>query len=274
MARSTPAQDEAQGPWRNRILGSGMEDPTQLLANPRNWRTHPMRQRMFMRGALKEIGWVQQVIVNQRTGRVVDGHLRIEEAISAHAPTVPVLYVDLSEEEEGIVLATLDPLGALAGQSDERLQELLAEVHVEDDALERMLASMARRHEETYTDKVAVLRYEPQEDTPPVGSLRDETKASELRTAILADEDLEPAVREFLLAAAGRHTVFDYAHIAAFYAAAPANVQRHMEASALVIIDLEDAIRDGYVRFASAMEILTAEQDAEGSGEEDDDGEP
>lgn len=55
-------------PWRNRILGSGTEDPTQLLANPRNWRTHPGPQRDALRGSLATVGWVQQVIVNQRTG--------------------------------------------------------------------------------------------------------------------------------------------------------------------------------------------------------------
>ena len=28
----------AATPWRSRIVGSGEEDPAQLLANPRNWR--------------------------------------------------------------------------------------------------------------------------------------------------------------------------------------------------------------------------------------------
>ena len=35
---------EASAPWRSRIVGSGTEEPTQLLANPRNWRTHPKAQ--------------------------------------------------------------------------------------------------------------------------------------------------------------------------------------------------------------------------------------
>ena len=40
-------------------------------------------------------------------------------AISRGEPTVPVLYVDLAPEEEALVLATLDPIGAMAGR-DER----------------------------------------------------------------------------------------------------------------------------------------------------------
>ena len=30
--------------WRNRIVGTSLEPPDQLVANPRNWRTHPGRR--------------------------------------------------------------------------------------------------------------------------------------------------------------------------------------------------------------------------------------
>jgi len=66
-------------------------------------------------------------------------------------------------------------------------------------------------------------------------------------------------VRDFLLAAAARHTVFDYGQIAEFYAAQPARVQRLMEASALVILDVDDAIANGFVRLMSTVEALEAE---------------
>ena len=131
------------GTWRNRILGSGEEAPDQLAANPRNWRTHPKAQRKALRGSLDMVGWVQQVIVNRRTGNVVDGHARIEEALSRNEPTIPVLYVDLSAEEEALVLATLDPIAAMAESDDERLRALLAEVAVDDDGLAALLADLA-----------------------------------------------------------------------------------------------------------------------------------
>ena len=130
------------GTWRNRILGSGEEAPDQLAANPRNWRTHPAAQRKALRGSLATIGWVQQVIVNRRTGNVVDGHARIEEALSRNEPAVPVLYVDLSPEEEAIVLATLDPIGAMAEADDARLRDLLADVAVDDEGLAELLKTL------------------------------------------------------------------------------------------------------------------------------------
>ena len=100
--------------WRSRITGTGSEAPDQLLANPANYRVRPKAQREALAGVLDEVGWVQNVVVNQRTGHVVDGHLRVALAISRSEPSVPVLFVDLSEDEERLVLASLDPLAAMA----------------------------------------------------------------------------------------------------------------------------------------------------------------
>ena len=122
-------------PWRSRITGSGEEAPGQLLANPANWRLHPKAQQDALAGALDQVGWVQQVMVNRRTGFDVDGHARVALALSRDEPTVPVLYVDLDPDEEALVVATLAPIGALAGRDDEKLRDLLAGITVDDTAL-------------------------------------------------------------------------------------------------------------------------------------------
>jgi DNA modification methylase len=110
--------------WRNRIVGHGEEDPEQLLANPRNWRIHPKAQQDALRGVLSTVGWVQDVIVNQRTGFVVDGHARVAMAISA-GERVPVVYVDLSEAEEALILATFDPISSMAAKDSEIFDDLV-----------------------------------------------------------------------------------------------------------------------------------------------------
>jgi DNA modification methylase len=132
-------------PWRNRIVGQGEEPPEQLLANPLNWRTHPKAQRAALVGSLDSVGWVQHVVKNQRTGHVVDGHARIEEAISRGAATVPVLYVDLDPEEEALVLATLDPIGAMATRDDAKLAELLAGISIDNEGLAALLGDLLPR---------------------------------------------------------------------------------------------------------------------------------
>lgn len=137
------AEQAGPAPWRNRIVGSGDADPAALTANPANWRTHPAAQRAALRGALAEVGWVQQVLVNQRTGLVVDGHARVEEAVARGEPTVPVLYVDLSPDEERMVLASLDPIGAMAERDEGRLETLLADLRSGDAGLQALLDSLA-----------------------------------------------------------------------------------------------------------------------------------
>ncbi len=83
--------------------------------------------------------------MNRRSGFVVDGHARVALALRRGEPSVPVLYVDLSPDEEALVLATLDPISAMAERDDEKLRELLADVHVDDDALLALLADLAGR---------------------------------------------------------------------------------------------------------------------------------
>ena len=132
MARKATAAKPVETPaahsaWRNRIIGYGLEEATQLLANPKNWRIHPQEQQQALGGVLAQVGWVQNVVVNQRTGFVVDGHLRVAMSISAQEK-VPVCYVDLSDEEEALVLATIDPITGMAGRDDELLTRLLSDI--------------------------------------------------------------------------------------------------------------------------------------------------
>lgn len=133
--------------WKNRIVGQGTEAPDQLLANPRNWRVHNDLQRSAIKGVLEEVGWVQNVIVNQRTGHIVDGHLRVSEAMKANASEVPVVYVDLTEEEEAKILATFDPISAMASTDQELLNGLLAEIETTSPGLQALLDSLAGEQE-------------------------------------------------------------------------------------------------------------------------------
>jgi predicted RNA binding protein with dsRBD fold (UPF0201 family) len=125
--------------WRNRIVSEGVERPDQLLANPANWRIHPKHQQDALSAVLDNVGWVQRVIVNRNTGHIVDGHLRVSLAISRNETEVPVVYVDLTEQEELAVLATIDPLSAMAATDSAKLAELLESVQIDDAALTAVL---------------------------------------------------------------------------------------------------------------------------------------
>src|SRR6185503_7929889 len=129
--------------YRNRIIGHGEESPDQLAANPRNWRTHPHGQEQALEGVLREVGWVDTVLVNKRTGFVCDGHLRVAHAITKGEKSVPVTYVDLNEDEEALVLASLDPIASLAATDSVQLNELLSEIKTAEPALMRLLSDLS-----------------------------------------------------------------------------------------------------------------------------------
>lgn len=130
--------------WQNRITRYSDEPPDQLLANPKNYRTHPGSQADALRGVLQDVGVVQNVLANERTGYLIDGHLRVMEALKSGQPTVPVTWVDLSEEEEALILASLDPLAAMAGTDAAQLDALLREVSTDSPALQQMLDELAQ----------------------------------------------------------------------------------------------------------------------------------
>lgn len=137
------AKKHSAAGWQNRIIGEGHEAPDQLLANPSNWRIHTHEQEAALATVLDKVGWVQRVIVNRTTGHVVDGHLRVAMAISKGEASVPVLYVDLSPEEEGLILATLDPIGAMAGTDGDKLKALLDDLPNMGADVDALLADIA-----------------------------------------------------------------------------------------------------------------------------------
>ena len=134
---------KAKSLWRNRIVGYSDEEPDQLLANPSNWRIHPAAQQNALSGVLKEVGLVQNVVANRTTGHLVDGHLRVMLAMRENQPVVPVTWVELSEEEEHLILASLDPLAAMATADAGALDALLSSVQSSEAGVQAMLAELA-----------------------------------------------------------------------------------------------------------------------------------
>jgi len=128
--------------WQSRIVGEGNEAPSDLLANPRNWRIHPRHQQDALESVLDRVGWVQRVIVNRRTGNLVDGHLRVSLALRREEATIPVTYVDLSADEEGLVLASLDPVAGMAATDADMLDSLLRELSEADAIPEELLSTL------------------------------------------------------------------------------------------------------------------------------------
>lgn len=100
---------------------------------------------------------------------------------------------------------------------------------------------------DAYTSKVDSPIYEPREEQPDINDLYDTGKYKELIKNI-KKSSISKHIKDFLIAAASRHIEFNYAYIADYYAHSDKKTQKLMEDSALIIIDFEKAIEQGYVK--------------------------
>lgn len=129
--------------WPSRITRLGKERVNQLLAHPNNARRHPARQRDALRASMNTLGIVSPVVVNERTGYVLDGHARIEEFLSRDEyAEIDVLYVDLSDQEEAQFLATFDYITYLAEFDKDILAGLLEEIDISAPGMDALVEDM------------------------------------------------------------------------------------------------------------------------------------
>ena len=243
-----------------------------LAVNPQNWRVHGDAQRTALQGVLERVGWSDALIAREDDNgglHLIDGHLR---ASLDDDQVVPVLVLDVDEDEAGVLLATLDPLAAMAESDEAMYADLLASIADEEGLLADVFTSMesalgtpgsgAEEPGDRYTRRIQGPVYEPTGEKPETDALYDSSKSETMKAEILA-ADVPDDVRTFLLSAAERHTVFNFAEIAEFYAHADNPVQELMERSALVIIDFDKAIENGYVQVTTTMGALADEDEVE-----------
>lgn len=128
---------------RDRIVELRRVRAGDLQENPRNWRRHPERQRRALADLLGEVGFADAILTHELEDgslEIIDGHLR--RSIDPEL-TVPVLVTDLDKAEADKLLASLDPLAALAESDGEALADLLASIDTRSEELRRLFADLA-----------------------------------------------------------------------------------------------------------------------------------
>lgn len=256
MAKKKTKNEPAR--WQSKIVGHDKVPATQLLANPFNHRKHPEKQRQVVAASIEELGFIKSVIVNRVTGHIVDGHERVMQALGVGDQTmIDVEYVELSPDDEKKALLILDASSELAEIDASQLDTLVSDCafdssFLNDFAKETLesIADLSTDDDSPYTRKIEAPVYVPRGDKPKVSELTDKEKyktlVDEIQNAGIEDQE----IKSFLLAAASRHIVFDFENIAEFYAHASKPIQQLMEKSALVVVDLDDAIANGYCQLS------------------------
>jgi hypothetical protein len=236
-----------------------------LVPYAKNSRTHSDEQIAQIAASIKEWGFTTAVLVDEKGG-IIAGHGRVLAARKLGIDTLPVMVATgWTEPQKRAYVIADNKLALNAGWDNELLKLELKDLDLKGFNLtltgfsldemaelfdESNLISEAQDSDNPYTAKINTPIYEPKGEKPELNDLYDTKKTTELITAI-SNSPLQEQEKQFLIAAASRHIVFDYSKIANFYAHSSKECQALMEDSALVIVDFDKAIENGLVRMTN-----------------------
>nr|DAI07979.1 MAG TPA: ParB protein [Caudoviricetes sp.] len=243
-----------------------------LRENPDNPQTVTEDEFGKLRDSMRRIhGFLRtRPLLVEEDGTIKCGNKRFRALVKNGVKVVPADYVrrlsDYTPEEvrEFILQDNLQ-------RGDWDVDKLLAQYSADElkalgGGFDELIAEFAARGAESefeYSSKIEAPQYNITGDNPELEELYDTEKADALAKEI-DEADVPKKVKAFLKVAAMRHVVFNFRNIAEYYAHADAKVQRLMEKSALVIIDFEDAIRNGFVIVSERMAALRGGDESEG----------
>lgn len=179
---------------------------------------------------------------------VLGGNMRLKALKSAGVFEVPIHQVKGWSDEQKKEFIIKDNLGygewdwdIVANEWDvQKLKDWGMDIPVFD------IESNQIDADENYTRKIEAPIYEPKGEKPKVKELVNIDKVNDLIKKI-ENSNIKKTDKEFLKLAAYRHYVFDYSKIANYYAHSDKDVQELMEDSALIIIDFNKAIENGFI---------------------------
>jgi hypothetical protein len=128
---------------RDRIKELRRVKASELIPNPANWRKHPQAQQDALRGILSEVGYADALLARELPDgslMLIDGHLRAE---TTPDQVLPVLVLDVDEDEANKLLLVIDPLAAMAEADTGKLDALMRDIDTGCEALQSMIAMMA-----------------------------------------------------------------------------------------------------------------------------------
>ncbi len=240
-----------------------------LVPYARNSRTHSPEQVAQIASSIREWGWTMPILIDE-TGGIIAGHGRVMAAQKLGIEDVPCMTATgWSEAKRRAYVIADNKLALNAGWDNEALKIEMKELDALDfdltltgfgldemaDLFDPPTPEAEQGLSENYSRKIEAPIYEITGDCPSIAQMMDRTKTETLQAEIERAK-LPDDVRAFLHFAAERHTVFNFRNIAEFYAHADADTQDLMERSALVIIDFDRAIEEGFVQLTEQVKSI------------------
>lgn len=197
---------------------------------------------------------------------IVAGHTRYKAAIELGLEEVPCIVADdLTPEQVKAFRLADNKVSEKAEWNFDLLNEELEDIttiDMEDFGFDLNLDDIDIEEENPYTTKINIPQYEIKGEEPELSELVDTTKTKELLKEIDKSNVTEEQ-KQFLREASQRHLGFNYSKIAEYYAHQDKEMQELMEKSALVIIDYDDAIKNGYAELKKEIDLIADGEEKE-----------
>lgn len=225
-----------------------------------NAKIHTAEQIEQIKQSIREFSFNDPIAI-WHENEVIEGHGRLLAVMEMpEIETVPVIRLDdLTDEQRRAYMLVHNQLTMNTDFDADLLNLELNDITDIDMSQFGFGEDVLEDKENPYTGEVKIPQYKVNGELVFVDELCNDEKVNEL-LAEIADSDVPDNIKNFLAKAAQRHRVFDYRKIAEYYARADKNVQILMEKSALVIIDYNDAIANGYVRLSEKIARMRNEK--------------
>lgn len=241
---------------------------SELRLDEANARKHDTKNLKAIAASLEKFGQRKPIVVHH--GKVIAGNGTLEAAKMLGWSEITITEVPENwDEDTAKAYAIADNRTAeLADWNEEVLVKQLLDLEengwdIKDFAFDDLILEDDKLESDSpYQDAINVPQYQVVGEQPEIKELYKTDKYQELLSQI-SKANLPDDVKTFLELAASRHIVFNYKHIAEYYPHVSAEIQQLMEASALVIIDAENAIKNGYADFMKTLDELRWEDDDE-----------
>ena len=233
-----------------------------------NSRTHDESQIKQICESIKEYGWTNPVLIDEK-GMIIAGHGRVEAGKKLDIKEVPCIVLSgLTEAQKKAYVIADNKMALNAGWNEELLKTELENLKELDFDLE--LTGFSKKEldklfdeineSNPYTAKTEIPQYEIKGEMPEIYELIEEEKVNQLIEDI-RKSNVGEKEKEFLIKSAYRHYGFNYSKIAEYYCHQNKEMQELMEKSALVIIDINNAIAEGYAELKEEMEEMIEDEE-------------
>ena len=142
--------------WKDRIVELRRVKSSDVKRHPKNPYVHGQAQREALEGVLTDVGIATAAVVYESTRygclTLIDGELRADTI-----GELPVLVLDVSDDEADVLLASMNETGRMSGVDMGKAADLLHDVKSSNPHVKKLLEAVKARAQDSSKEEAATI---------------------------------------------------------------------------------------------------------------------